>query len=370
MKFPRPSLPWALVAVLTLLGIVPGATAAEIRGRVVNATSGQPVPGQFINLLALRGQMVPVRETQTDDQGRYRFVVDANPSERFLVQVPFRGVNYNQPAVFTSGERITADVTVYETGAAPADVRVEAQTIFLEPHSGHVRVTEFYAVTNQSSPPRAYAPDGGSFRFAVPGPVGDLQVSVGRPDGMPLRQQPQPGEKENTYSIDYALRPGETEVQVSYALPLAGNTLELRLPLPVATLRRHLAVPKQGVRVEGKGLKEIVQTQAPQARVYAIETPAPGELKLRLEVDPAALEAAANAAPETPAAAENESAISIVPHPVNRAQWYIVGLTLFVLLLGLYYLSSLHPAVPGSSTGRAPSATDDSTRRSDHRRPH
>ena len=329
-----------LLAALTLAA--PAAEAVEVVGRVMNATRGQPVPGQFVTLLALRGQMVPVRETETDSEGRYRFVVAANPSERFLVQVPFRGVNYNVPAALGAGERITADVTVYETGAAPGDISIEAETLFLEPHQGHVRVLGFYAVHNQSRPPRAYAPDEGSFRFAVPGVVGDLQVTATRAGGMPLRQQPQPTDKETVYAVNFPLHPGETEFQVSYALPMSGTTLDLRLPLVAAAARRHLAVPKQGVTVEAAGLREIVQSQAPQARVYAVDTKAPGELKLRLTVDPEALAAApAPAASEAPA---GESTVSIVPHPVNRAQWYIVGLSLVVLSLGLYYLSSLNPA--------------------------
>ncbi|MFQ5663846.1 MAG: carboxypeptidase-like regulatory domain-containing protein, partial [Terriglobia bacterium] len=100
MKFRRSKLAWPLAGVLLLGAFSPALPAAEVVGRVVNGTTGQPVPGQFVNLLALRGQMVPVRETYTDDEGRYRFVVAANPSERFLVQVPFQGVNYNQPAMF------------------------------------------------------------------------------------------------------------------------------------------------------------------------------------------------------------------------------------------------------------------------------
>jgi len=338
-----------LLAALTLLALPAG--AVEIVGRVTNATTGQPVPGQFVNLLALRGQMVPIRETETNSEGRYRFVVAANPSERFLIQVPFRGVNYNVPAALTTGERITADVTVYDTGASAADISLEAETIFLEPHSGHVRVVGFYALTNRSRPPRAYAPEAGSFRFGVPGPVGDLQVTATRSSGMPLRQQAQPTDKENLYAVNFPLHPGETEFQVSYALPLSGNRFEVRLPLLAPTARRHLAVPKEGVKLEGAGLREIVQSQAPQARVYAVETKAPGELRLKLEVDPAAL-AAAPAPTEEPAAAEGQSNVSIVPHPVNRAQWYIVGLSLIVLTLGLYYLSTLRPALSAADESR------------------
>lgn len=357
-----------LTAILAVVVLVPEARAAEIVGRVTNATTSQAVPGQSVNLLALRAQMVPIRETQTDSEGRFRFVVDANPSERFLVQVPFRGVNYNAPAAFSSGERITADVTVYETGAAAADISVQAHTIFIEAHSGHVRVSDFYSVENRSRPPRAYAPERGSFRFTLPGPVGDLQISAVRSGGMPLRQQPQPAEVANTFVVDFPLHPGETEFQVSYALPLGGTALDLELPLGVVTARRHLAVPRQGVRVEGAGLKEIVQTQAPQARVYEVEARAPGNLKLHLEVDPAAVAAAPE--PSTPAAPQGENAVSIIPHPVNQAQWYIVGLTLLVLLLGLYYLSSLDPALRGKPSGRAPTATNEPARQPGRRPAH
>lgn len=327
-------------------------SAAEVRGRVMNATTGQPVAGQFVNLLVLRGQMIPVRETQTDDEGRYRIVVAANPSERFLVQVPFQGVNYNRPAVFTSGEQITADIEVFETGAQADELSYESHVIFFEPHQGHVRVSEFYSVTNQSRPRRTYAPEEGSFRFAVPAGASGLQVAAGRPGGMPLRQQPQPGEGDNTHVLSFPFKPGESEVQISYSLPLSGTTLELNVPIRLPTARRHLAIPKAGVELQGAGVKEIEQNQAPQARIFAVEASAPAELALRLTVDPAALESA-SVAPTGPAAQTSRSTVNIVPNPVNRSQWYIVGLALVVLAFGLYYLYSLRAPAPVTDATRS-----------------
>lgn len=351
----RATLIWIGASLITLSILAAPLSGAEIAGQVTNGTTGQPTAGVQINLLALREQMVPVREGETDSSGRYRFVVDANPSERFVVQVPFRGVLYSRPAVFSSGDRISVDIEVFETGARAEEVSVEAHTIFLEPHRDHLRLTEFYALTNRSQPPRAYAPEGGSFRFPLPGVVGDLQVSAGRAGGMPLRQQPQPTQEKNVLSIDYALRPGETEIQISYALPLSGTSFELRLPLRVSAPRQHLAVPKEGVRVEGTGLREIEQTQAPAVRVYAVDVKPPKELALHLTVDPQALAAAEESTGAPAAAAEGESQVQIVSHPVNEAQWYIVGLTLFVLLLGLYYLYAFHPAPDAThATAREP----------------
>jgi hypothetical protein len=65
---------------------------------------------------------------------------------------------------------------------------------------------------------------------------------------------------------------------------------------------------------------------------------------LTLKITPAALEAAAPAESAANAPEASQAAVTIVPHPTNRAQWYIVGLTLVVLLFGLYYLYSLSPA--------------------------
>ena len=114
----------AAAAITVALALVPVAQAVDISGRVINATTGKAVADQSVNLVALRGQMVPVRDTVTAADGSYRFVVAANPSERFMVQVPFRGVNYNKPAMLATGERITVDIEVYETGARPEDIRV------------------------------------------------------------------------------------------------------------------------------------------------------------------------------------------------------------------------------------------------------
>jgi hypothetical protein len=352
MNVPRKTHP--LLATLLLALVALPAAAAEVTGVVTNGTTGQPVAGQSVSLIALRGQMVPVGEAQTGADGRYRFVVAANPNERFLVQVPFQGVNYSEPALFTGGDTITADIEVFDSHAPAQAVSIEAHTIFLQPQPGHVRVTEFYLTRNSSQPPRTYAPDGGSFRFALPPTVGDLQVSAGRSGGVSLRQSPQPTDKQNVFSIDYAMKPGDTEIQLSYAVPMDGTTLDFQLPLLAQTPRRHVAVPRQGVKVDGVGLTEVQQTQAPQVRVYSVGVQAPNSLSLHMEVDPAALQAAA-AAPaageEAPAGEENQ--VKILPHPVTQARWYIVALTLLVLSLGLYYLYSLQPALKKSNAASA-----------------
>lgn len=333
---------WTLLSVA--LAVLPAA-AVEIEGQVRNLTTGQPVAGASVSLLALRGMMIPIRETQTDDAGRFRFVVAANPNERFLVQVPYRGVNYNAAAGVTGGDRLTVNVDVYDAGATDADLSVENHTILLEPHEDHLRISEYYGVRNQSQPPRSYAPDRGGFTFALPPGIGDLGVSTRTSAGMPLRQQVQAAEQENQFYLDYALRPGETEIQISYVLPMEGTEANLRLPQIVETKTRNIAVPAAGVTATGPDLEEIQQNRIPQVRLYSVKMTTTGNLALNLQVDPEALQQAQAAAPpQQPADPQNQVAVSIISHPVSQAQGYILGLGLLVLLVGLYYLYSHEPA--------------------------
>jgi hypothetical protein len=121
-----------------------------------------------------------------------------------------------------------------------------------------------------------------------------------------------------------------------------------------------VAIPREGVTIKASGLTEIQQTQAPNIRVYsASAAEAPGILALQLEADPAVLETAEASSPAAGQASSGESQVKIVPHPVNRARWYIVTLVLIVLSFGLYYLYSLQLAptkanVASSQTGSQP----------------
>lgn len=341
------------------------ASAAEITGRVRNATTNQPAAGVSVNLIALRQGMVPVRETVTDRQGRYRFVVESNPNEQFLVQVPFQGVNYNQPAAATAGGSVTADVTIYEAGASPDDITITEHIIFFEPRSNHVQILELFSITNSSNPPRSYAPEDGSFTFAVPDTVGDLQALVSTPTGMPLKRQPQPAGEKNNYTLSYPLRPADTQIRISYVVPLSGSHLELRLPRAAPADTRFVVIPSAGVKLSGAGLEEIPQTRSPDRSIFAVREPAADALALSMEIDAEVVaRAAAQLTTAQPAAPQRDNPVTIIAHPINQVQFYIVGLGLFVLLFGLYYLYSLEPS-PGNSETK-PAAENDSTRQRGH----
>jgi len=340
---------FSLELVLVLVLSASAAHAVEIVGRVVNRTANQPVAGHEVTLLAMRGGMVALDTRETDSSGRFRFVVAANPNESFLVRVPYRGVNYHQPAVLAGGDRIEANVDVYEASGDAAGIERESHDFFLEPHTGHVRVTEVIVFVNGSKPPRSYVPESRRplLVFRTPPDAGeDVRAFVVGPGGMPLRQQPQPGEEPNTHVLDYPLRPGNTQIEFSYVVPLANNRYGFVQRLPALGSAPNVVTPLAGIRLAGSSLGEPRDVPERQVRVYTARLTKQNELRFRIEVDPAAVAARSPAPvqpePATPAA--GEGSVTLIANPVAESKWYIVALTLLVLALGLYYLYSVPPA--------------------------
>ncbi|MFQ5926964.1 MAG: hypothetical protein ACE5MH_05970 [Terriglobia bacterium] len=337
-----------LLSLLSVLFFSSVAQAVEIVGRVSNRTTNRPVTGQEVTLLALRGGMVALARVNTDGGGAFRFVVAANPNENFLVRVAYRGVNYHEPVTLAGGERLEANVEVYETTGDASGIEREGPNFFLEPHIGHVRISELFVFNNRTSPPRTYLAEPGReslLGFRTPADAGeDVGAVVVGPGGMPLQRQPQPGENPNSYTLDYPLRPGRTQVGFSYVVPLADNGYNFAKSVESGVAALRVITPLEGIRLTGSLLGAVREEPSQQVRLYTANLAGENELRFHIEVDSAALpvgQSGEGAARGGAAAASGEGSVTLIPNPVSKARWYIVGLTLAVLAFGLYYLYSL-----------------------------
>jgi hypothetical protein len=352
---------------LLLLGILPAtsAKAAEITGRVVNATTGSPAADVSVGLLALQQRMETVAQAVTDGEGRYTLTVDANPGQRYLVQASFQGVNYNAPVVTTGGTD-TVNLTVYASGATLEDFTLSEHVIFLQPGNDQVQVTELFGLNNASNPPRSYAPDGPSFFFGTPRGARDVNVTVSTGSGIPLNQQPpESAENPSHLYLNYAFRPGEAQVQVTYSLPQSGDTFAMTLPLATPARGRFLVIPAAGIEFTSAGLEEQPQTISPDRKIYIVRESPNNQFALSLTIDKDELIAfanrtAASAAANSPGPAPDSNPVTLVPHPFNQTPrlFYLTGLILFVLTMGLYYLFSLDPSQTTDHDSSQSGATD------------
>jgi hypothetical protein len=180
-------------------------------------------------------------------------------------------VNYNKlltPNIPTSGVQLD----IYEVTKSPALSHIAQRMLVVEPSTSRIAVNETVIVQNQSK--ETYNnPSLGGLQFYLPRAAnGQVRVSAQGPQGMPL---PRAAEKTGTsdiFKVDFPIKPGETEFQVTYEVP-AGSPFTFRdqvtsvKGMPTGPLR---LVAPSGVTLSGKDIQMIGTEPRTQATIYNV----------------------------------------------------------------------------------------------------
>ena len=337
---------WALAGGLLAAGILTSPLHAAIQGTVVNATTGKPVPRVPVTLVKFGGPqgMAPVRELNTDAEGRFSFdeallELSSRPIHGML-RTEHEGISYTKMIV-PDVKLDDIQIEVYDI-AEGETLKPDLTAFLFEPGLDETLIKQFFQFTNEARPPRTFSdPDNGTLRFLLPpGAKGVVQVSATGPAGMPLPSSATKTNREDIYKVDFPLKPGANLIELTYRVPAADvrnftsrvlyNDVETRFVIP------------EGVRVEGQDLELIGQEPQSLASIY--EYNGKGEFSLKISGEGRlSLEAPAGGG-----GGGNE--ISIAPAPVAKELWWIIAITAAILGVGFYNLLSSKPpnAVAGA----------------------
>lgn len=208
---------------------------------------------------------------------------------------------------------------------AAAAAGLELHVVHLQPSGGEVAVREMFLFRNGQA---------GTLRFFVPEAAeANFRVTTQSPEGKAVEQRARPAGRKGEYTLDLALGPGETRVDVSYAVPLAedgafsGKAFHPGLPL-------RLVVPS-GLALEGEGLEALGQDPGRQVTIYGFQG---GEYTIRIREAEEAEESGAVIQP-------------ILPRVYDQLPWILVPAGL-VLLLGFLLNYLRGAAAPGGGERR------------------
>jgi 5-hydroxyisourate hydrolase-like protein (transthyretin family) len=245
---------------------------ASIDGTVVNGTAGKPQPGVSITLVKPgAGGMQTLGTTVTDTAGRFRFGNDQPGAGPQLLQVTYKGANYNKlmtPNLPTSG----VELNVYESTKSPSVARIAQRMLLIEPSSARINVSETVIVQNHGN--TTFNNDVlGSIRFYLPPAAnGQVRISARGPQGMPLPRPAEKTEENDVFKVLFPVKPGETEFQIAYVLPAGspftfhGRVVNIK-EMPAGPLR--LVVPS-GVTLAGTDIQQIGTEPTTQAAIYNV----------------------------------------------------------------------------------------------------
>ena len=330
--------------------------SADIRGKVVNATTGKPVSGVAVTLMQFGGSqgMAPADEMYTDADGGFSFdrerLGSGTQPVHAMLRAEYEGVSYSK-IVVPDGSLDNLEVEVYDI-AKGQSLDPQMTAFLFEPGNGRLVVNQFFQFANESAPPRTYSdPDRGSLRFELPPETeGKVEVRATGPAGMPLRSSAQRTAEDNVYFVDFPLKPGDNLIELTYSLPYeSGEPYYGRFLYP--GLETRFVVP-EGVTLEADDL--VLMGREPQSQASIYQYQGAPEFSLRLRGRGQLSE---NTPGGSGSGGNNE--IRVVPAPVAKELPWIFAVTGVVLALGFYNLLVSKPARDGGQ--RAPEAPDSAT---------
>lgn len=308
--------------------------AAGPSGVVLNGTTGQPEPRIPITLISFAQGMDPIEEVYTGADGSFAFERELPDNSPGLLRAEHEAVAYS--LVLPPGRpRQGVEVMIYDSKATPA-VTPTGRILVLEPSEGEMVVNESYLYENATDPPITYRDvERGTLRFFLPAEAkGVVQVSATGPARMPLDAIAERTDEENVWKVDFAIKPGDNRISLSYLIPRQEG-VAFRSPPMYPGLQTRVAIPSS-VEISGEGLIDMGQEPTTQARIY--EAPA-GVVELEIAgvgTLSRSQPAAGGAAPAATSGGSNE--ITIEPAPIAKEMPWIIGLTVLILAIGFFNL--------------------------------
>jgi hypothetical protein len=248
---------------------------AAIDGTVVNRTTGTPQAGVNITLVKPgQGGMRTIGTATSDASGHFVFEKDEPGGGPQLLQASYKGVNYNKlltPNIATSN----VELDVYEATKSAAVAHVAQRMLVVEPNSSQIAVSETVLVQNDSKTTFS-DPESGELRFYLPPAAnGQVRVQAQGPQGMPLPRAAEKTNENDVFKVDFPVKPGQTEFDVSYVLPAGSPFTFHGRVVGVKGMNagplRIIAPP--GVTLTGKDIQSIGTEPKTQATIYNVVAP-------------------------------------------------------------------------------------------------
>lgn len=244
---------------------------ATIDGTVLNGTTGSAQAAAIVNLLQPGAQgMQMLAQTKTDASGHFLFNRE-RPVGPILLQVQYKGVHYDKlltPNLSASNVQLE----IYEPTKSPAIANVAQRMLIFNATTGQIGVEELAIIDNHSK--QTYNNDSlGAWQFFLP-PAANGQVSVRAQDesGMPLPRPAEKTAKDNVFRVDFPIKPGETQIDVNYVLPVGspftyrGRVVNIK-GMPSSALR---LIAPPGITLSGNDIKQLGIEPTTQAAIFNV----------------------------------------------------------------------------------------------------
>jgi hypothetical protein len=224
---------------LLLTSLTISCLAQTFQGRVLNGSTGNPVPSSQVTLFTSSGEQ---GRAMTNDSGEFRIVPKFKLGRQAsaVLQVTQNGVDYFQPVV----QGRFADFKVYQSADRVSLISGQLTILQFQSAGNRLQVTELHALDNRSSPPVTQV-DPNNFVVSIPHGARIEPATVSSPDGgtrkVPL--SPVAGSTVQ-YKIEFPIKPGLTKYAIRYEFPYDAREFVFRRQTQYPMDRVGIMIPK------------------------------------------------------------------------------------------------------------------------------
>ncbi len=164
------------------------------------------------------------------------------------------------------------NIPVYQSIKSPGSAKIQQHFFVLQPSpDGNMQVTEGFVYQNDGRT-TWNDPDRGTLQFELPAAAqGKVEVNVRAPGGLPIRRAPDPLGKPNQFKLDFPIKPGESSVELTWAMPFQSPGVFEDHILSKADVIRVVA--PTGVEFKGDDLSLLGQEPTSKANIYGLKGP-------------------------------------------------------------------------------------------------
>lgn len=374
-----------MLVVVVFVSVV--AAAQNITGTVTNGTTGKPATGDEVRLLSLSQGMQEIGSTKTDARGHFSFSAPADANAPHMVRATHDGVNYFPQGGPLMPGATTAELTVYDSAKKLDGLSQTVEVDRYQSDGKQLQGIALYAIRNQSKPPRTLANDKGTFEMVLPDGAELESAQAKAPGGQPIAVEASPASQKNRYTLNYPLRPGETQFQVTYHMPYSGEAS--LSPKPLANVQHFVVMTPKGMTFTPKNPQQFQSMpDNTGAAIMVVTNVKPGQdLSFRIagtgifqaegqqgaqggaEAGGGAMGGAGQAAANDNRPGGGLGAPIDAPDPLHEYRAVILGVFALVLVMGGAYVVSKSTARPQAATATAGSAQGLAANSADYREP-
>ncbi len=262
-------------AVLTVLFFCTSllAQGTTIKGTIKNGTTGGSATLGSITITGFSSGGMDQIGALENVTGEFEFSnVAPSGGMPYLIQAEYKGVRYSSHAQVTGSEEIVnVEFTVYEAKNEESLIRVEEPYVYFRYSGSGLEVLKRLFIKNENEEPYTYVNDDGTVRFFLPPENSGINFITVNSGTIPIEQEARETEEEGIHSINYPIRPGNTEVMVSYNVPYPEKRYVFEEKMLYGSGMMYFVTQPSDIELSGEGLVSQGIDARNNLGVYVIE---------------------------------------------------------------------------------------------------